>query len=99
MGRPRRRLGARVADPARPAAGGPPRRPDGPDSAGLPFTSVYLLDDEWAAEIANRTVHGVMHIGWVPDGAGGYRGQMAVLSSRTGCWGTPTWPRSGPSGI
>ncbi len=42
------------------------------------FTSLYLLDDEWAAEIANRTVHGVMHIGWVPDGTGGYRGQMAV---------------------
>ena len=24
-------------------------------------------------------MHGVMHLGWVPDGAGGYRGQMAVL--------------------
>ena len=37
--------------------------PSGPDFAGLPFTSLYLLDDEWAAEIANRTMHGVMHIG------------------------------------
>ena len=35
-----------------------------------PFTSLYLLDDEFAAEVANRTVHGVMHLGWVPDGAG-----------------------------
>jgi Protein of unknown function (DUF2867) len=53
--------------------------PPGPEFDSLPFTSIYLLEDEWAAEIANRTVHGVMHIGWVSDGAGGYRGQMAVL--------------------
>src|SRR5208282_3218757 len=53
--------------------------PPGPDFRALPFTSLYLLNDEWAAEIANRTVHGVMHIGWVPDGTGGYHGQMAVL--------------------
>jgi len=52
--------------------------PSGPAFDALPFTSLYLLDDEFAAEIANRTVHGVMHIGWVPDGTGGYRGQMAV---------------------
>jgi len=44
-----------------------------------PFLPLYQLENEWAAELANRTVHGVMHIGWVPDGAGGYRGQMAVL--------------------
>ena len=42
--------------------------PAGPDFDALPFTSLYLLDDEWAAEIANRTMHGVMHLGWVPDG-------------------------------
>src|SRR5262249_25644327 len=38
--------------------------PRGPDSSSLPFSSVYLLDDEWAAEIANKTVHGVLHVGW-----------------------------------
>jgi hypothetical protein len=27
-----------------------------------PFTSLYLLDDEFAAEMANRTVHTVMHL-------------------------------------
>ncbi|MEJ7569133.1 MAG: hypothetical protein WKF41_12805 [Gaiellaceae bacterium] len=32
--------------------------PSGPDFDALPFTSLYLLDDEWAAEIANRTMHG-----------------------------------------
>lgn len=37
--------------------------PTGPEFDKLPFTSLYLLDDEWAAEIANKTVHGVMHIG------------------------------------
>jgi hypothetical protein len=25
-----------------------------------------------------------MHLGWVPDGAGGYRGQMAVLVKPNG---------------
>jgi Protein of unknown function (DUF2867) len=62
--------------------------PSGPDFAALPFTSLYLLDDEWAAEIANRTMHGVMHIGWVRDGTGGYRGQMAVLVKPNGLFGT-----------
>jgi hypothetical protein len=59
----------------------------GPDFAALPFTSLYLLDDEWAAEIANRTMHGVMHMGWVPDGNGGYHGQMAVLVKPNGLFG------------
>jgi hypothetical protein len=60
----------------------------GPDLGGaLPFSPLYLTDDEWAAEIANRTMHGVMHVGWVPDGMGGYRGQMAVLVKRNGLLG------------
>jgi hypothetical protein len=59
----------------------------GPDHESLPFKSLYLLDDEWAAEIANRTMHGVMHLGWVPDGSGGYRGQMAVLVKPNGVKG------------
>jgi hypothetical protein len=61
--------------------------PPGPDSKTLPFESLYLLDDEWAAEIANKTVHGVMHLGWVPDGSGGYRGQMAVYVKPNGLLG------------
>ena len=62
--------------------------PTGPDFPSLPFTSLYLIEDEWAAEIANRTMHGVMHLGWVPDGTGGYRGQMAVLVKPNGLFGT-----------
>ncbi len=61
--------------------------PSGPDFDALPFTSLYLLDDEFAAEIANRTVHAVMHLGWVPDQTGGYRGQMAVLVKPNGLLG------------
>jgi hypothetical protein len=33
----------------------------------LPDTSLYLTDDELAAEGANRTVHGVMHLGMWRD--------------------------------
>jgi hypothetical protein len=68
--------------------------PRGPDLRAVPgrtevdgppvFTSLYQTHDEWAAEIANKTVHSIMHIGWVPDGTGGYRGQMAVLVKPNG---------------
>jgi hypothetical protein len=61
--------------------------PSGPDFPTLPFTPLYLTDDEFAAEVANKTVHGVMHLGWIPDGAGGYRGQMAVLVKPNGAFG------------
>ena len=64
------------------------RAAPGPDFATLPFLPLYLTDDEFAAEIVNRTVHGVMHLGWVPDGTGGYRGQMAVLVKPNGLLGT-----------
>jgi len=59
----------------------------GPALDKLPFSSVYMLDDEWAAEIANATMHGVLHLGWVPDGEGSYRGQMAVLVKPNGWMG------------
>jgi hypothetical protein len=62
--------------------------PAGPEFATLPFRSLYLLEDEWAAEIANRTMCGVMHIGWVRDGERGYRGQLAVYVRPNGLLGT-----------
>jgi hypothetical protein len=61
--------------------------PRGPDCQDGLFTSVYQTQDEWVSEIANRTVHAVRHIGWVPDGAGGYRGQMAILVKPNGLLG------------
>ncbi len=58
--------------------------PTGPAADALPFVPLYLTGDEWAAEIANATMHGVMHLAWVEDGAGGHRGQMAVLVKPNG---------------
>jgi len=55
-----------------------------PAFAALPFTSLYLTDDEFAAEIANRTMHGVMHLGWVADDSGAYRARMTVLVKPNG---------------
>jgi hypothetical protein len=63
------------------------RESPGPEFESLPFRPLYLLDDEFAAEVANRTVHGVMHLSWVPDGAGRYHGQMAVLVKPNGMFG------------
>jgi hypothetical protein len=51
------------------------------------FTPLYVTNDEFALEVANQTVHGVMHVGWVPDRAGGFRGQMAVLVKPNGTLG------------
>jgi Protein of unknown function (DUF2867) len=62
--------------------------PSAPAFDALPFTPLYLLDDEFAAEIANRTMHGVLHLGLVPDQTGGYRVQMAVLVKPNGMLGT-----------
>jgi hypothetical protein len=62
--------------------------PPGPDFRALPFTPLYLTADEFAAEIINRTVHGVLHLGWVPDGAGRYHGQLAVLVKPNGLLGS-----------
>ncbi|WP_337924979.1 DUF2867 domain-containing protein [Arthrobacter jiangjiafuii] len=58
--------------------------PSGPAFARLPFTPVYLLGDEFAAEMANRTVHGVLHLRWVEGGTGSHHGQMAVLVKPNG---------------
>ena len=59
----------------------------GPEFERLPFTSLYLTDNEFAAEIANQTVHGVLHLGWVAEGDGVFRGQMAVYVRPNGLLG------------
>jgi len=58
----------------------------GPVFTALPFKSLYLIENEWAAEIANRTMHGVMHIGRIQDKTG-WRAQMAVLVKPNGLLG------------
>jgi hypothetical protein len=56
----------------------------GPAIQGTPFKSLYQLDNEFAAEIANKTMHGVIHLGWVPDRG---EAQMTVLVRPNGLIG------------
>ena len=53
----------------------------------LPFTPLYELPDEFAAEIANKTMHGVMHLGAVPAGDGQIAVRMTVLVKTNGLFG------------
>jgi hypothetical protein len=48
------------------------------DFGSTPFASLYRTDVEFAAELSNRTVHGVIHLAWVDQGEDRYQGQMAV---------------------
>jgi hypothetical protein len=32
------------------------------------FIPIYRTDDEWAAEISNRTVHALLHLAWSDQG-------------------------------
>lgn len=53
----------------------------------LPFVPLYRTDSEFAAELSNQTVHGVMHLAWVDQGDGCYQGQMAVYVKPRGWFG------------
>ncbi len=56
--------------------------------AGPPlFVPLYRTDVEYAAELSNRTVHGVIHLAWVDQGTGRYQGQMAVYVKPRGSLG------------
>lgn len=57
------------------------------DFGSLPFSPLYRTDREAAAEVSNRTVHGVAHLAWVDQGDGRYRGQMAVYVKPRGSLG------------
>jgi hypothetical protein len=57
------------------------------DFGSLPFVPLYRTDTEFAAELSNRTVHGVMHLAWVAQGGGRYRAQMAVYVKPRGLLG------------
>ena len=63
------------------------RNSPGPEFDELPFTSLYMTENEFAAEIANKTVHGLMHIGLIPDGRDRARVQMAVYVKPNGVFG------------
>lgn len=58
-----------------------------PDLDLHPFQFVYQTGDEFAVELANRTVHLVAHFGWVRSDDGGYHAQLAVLVKPNGLLG------------
>jgi hypothetical protein len=53
----------------------------------LPFVPLYKTPTEFAAEIANKTMHGVMHLGWLESANGTYSPQMAVYVRPKGVFG------------
>jgi Protein of unknown function (DUF2867) len=57
------------------------------DFGRLPFAPLYRTDDEFAAELSNQTVHGVLHLGWVEEANGRYQGRMAVYVKPRGLLG------------
>ena len=61
--------------------------PRGPDGDGMPLEAVYELDTEAARELVNKTVHAVMHLGWVRGAGGSYELRMAVLVKPNGRFG------------
>jgi hypothetical protein len=60
----------------------------GMNVGSLPFVPLYCTQSEWAAELSNQTVHGVMHLSWVPQSDGSYQGQMAVYVKPRGRFGS-----------
>jgi len=57
------------------------------DTGGTPLIPVYELADEAVRELANKTVHTLMHLGWVPAGNGDHELRMAVLVKPNGRFG------------
>jgi hypothetical protein len=80
-----------IADPVRPSLRNrlPAELADHPPAVTLPLglTPLYQTDGEFAAELINRTVHGIMHLGWTQDKSGSYHGQMAMLVKPNGLLG------------
>ncbi len=61
--------------------------PAGTNDPNIPFTPVYELNNECAQELANKTVHDILHLGWVPTQGGEYELRMAALVKPNGLFG------------
>ncbi|MFD8597885.1 DUF2867 domain-containing protein [Kitasatospora sp. NPDC059646] len=61
--------------------------PRGLDSEAMPLKAVYELPREAVRELANRTVHTLMHLGWAEAPGGGHQLQMTVLVKANGRFG------------
>lgn len=59
----------------------------GLDLRAKDFAPLYRTDVEWAAELSNQTVHAIMHLAWVEQDEGRYRGQMGVYVKPRGKFG------------
>ena len=57
------------------------------DLRSLPFVPLYLTVDEFAAEVSNPTMHGVLHLAWADAGDGRRQAQMAVYVKPRGVLG------------
>jgi hypothetical protein len=86
LDRPEAGLGGRVRSLRDRMPAELPEQPMRLRRATSPFAGLYVTADEFAMEIANATVHGVLHIGWVADGPV-HRGQMTVLVRPNGVLG------------
>lgn len=53
----------------------------------VPFTALYRTDDEFAAEISNKTMHGILHLAWARRRDGIFQGQMTVYVKPRGQFG------------
>lgn len=53
----------------------------------LPFVPLYRTDDEFAAEVGNETMHGVLHLAWPERSAGRHQAEMAVYVKPRGAFG------------
>jgi hypothetical protein len=73
-------LSARLPEDLRGTATEPGRR-------SSRFTPLYRTDREWAAEISNKTVHGVLQLAWVELGSGLYQGRLGVYVKPRGTLG------------
>jgi hypothetical protein len=80
-------LAARLPEKLRGSATTPVPNDTMQEAAGG-FVPLYRTADEWAAEISNATVHGVLHLAWVELGAGHHRAQMGVYVKPRGRPGT-----------
>jgi hypothetical protein len=81
-------LGARVATVYDRLPADLVRRGRGPNFTALPCTPLYVTNDEFAAELANTTVHAVMHVSVIEDEDGLLRAQAAVLVKPNGRFGS-----------
>jgi hypothetical protein len=57
------------------------------DLSSTSFTPLYRTELESAAELSNRTVHAVLHLAWIDQGDGRYRGQIGVYVKPRGRFG------------